>query len=86
MVSAVSATTTLSIREQMPAIVTATSSAKPGLTPVPNSEDPPRSQASTSRSRSGPKLAPVMNAAVATTLTPAARIRTSSSTDGHMGL
>jgi hypothetical protein len=77
---------TLSTRLQMPAIVSATSSAKPGLTPVPMRDAPPRSQASTSRSRSAPSRLPVMNAAVDTTSTPASRMRTSSSTEGHIGL
>ena len=70
----------------MPATVTATSSAKPGLTPVPKSVEPPCSHAATSRSRSDPSRPPVMNAAVLTTFTPLARMRSSSSTDGHMGL
>ncbi len=86
MVSAVSVTMTLSTRLQIPAMVTATSSANPGLMPVPKRDEPPRVQASTRRSRSAPKFVPVMKAAVATTLTPASRIRTSSSTDGHIGL
>ena len=64
----------------------ASSSAKPGLMPVPNSVDPPRSHASAIRSRSAPRLRPVMNDAVATTFTPASRMRTSSSTSGHIGL
>ena len=62
------------------------SSANPGLTPVPKSDEPPRSHASANRLRSGPSRRPLMNAAVVTTLTPARRIRTSSSIEGHIGL
>ena len=71
MVSAASLTVTLSTRSQMLVDTIASSSAKPGLTPEPNMVEPPRSHASTIRSRSGPRLCPVMNAAVDTTLTPA---------------
>ena len=39
-----------------------------------------------SRSRPSPSEWPVMNAAVLTTLMPASRIRTISSTFGHFGL
>ena len=83
---AASLTVTLSIRSQTPATTMPSSSANPGLTPVPKSDERPRSHASTSRLRSGPSRRPLMNAAVETTLTPASRIRTSSSIDGHMGL
>ena len=64
----------------------ASTSTKPGLTPLPNIEDPPRSHAWTMRSRSAPSPLPLMNAAVLTTLTPASRIRTSSSTSDHIGV
>ena len=52
-------TVTLSTRLQMPATVMASSSTNPGLMPVPNSDEPPRSHASTRRSRSGAEPAPV---------------------------
>ena len=79
-------TVILSTRSQMVADTMANSSAKPGLTPVPNIVEPPRRHASTMRSRPGPKLCPVMNAAVATTFTPADKMRTSSSVSSHIGL
>ena len=85
-VSASSTTVTLSIRSQTVAATMARSSTKPGLTPLPNIDEPPRSHASTMRSRSAPSPLPLMNAAVLTTLTPASRIRTSSSTSGHIGV
>ena len=86
MVSAASLTVTLSTRSQMVADTMASSSAKPGLMPEPNMVEPPRSQASTIRSRPGPRLSPVMNAADDTTFTPAVRMRTSSSVSLHIGL
>ena len=86
MVSDPSSMVILSIRSQMPAVAMPISSTKPGLMPVPNIEDPPRLQASTMRSRPAPRPRPLMNAAVLTTLTPASRIRTNSSTSGHIGL
>ena len=86
MVSADSAIVILSIRSHAVPATIASSSAKPGLTPEPNSVDPPRWHASASRSRSAPKLCPVMNEADATTLIPASRMRTSSSTSIHIGL
>ena len=85
-VSASSTTVTLSIRSQTLAATMARTSTKPGLTPLPNIEEPPRSHASTMRSRSAPSPLPLMNAAVLTTLTPASRIRTSSSTSDHIGV
>ncbi len=86
MVSACSMIVTLSTRSQIPAVSIANSSTNPGLMPVPNMDEPPSSQAWTMRSRSGPRFLPVMKAAVLTTLTPASRMRTSSSTSCHMGL
>ena len=77
---------TLSTRSQAVAATIASSSAKPGLTPEPNIVDPPLLQASSMRARPAPRLWPVMNDAEATTLTPADRIRTSSSTSIHIGL
>jgi hypothetical protein len=85
-VSADSAIVTLSTRSQMLAVTMASSSAKPGLMPLPNIDEPPRSQASMMRSRSAPSPCPLMNAAVLTTLTPASRMRTSSSVFDDMGL
>jgi hypothetical protein len=85
-VSDPSAIVSLSIRSQMPAAAMPMSSTKPGLIPVPNIDDPPRSQASRMRSRSAGLPRPLMKAAVLTTSTPASRMRTSSSVSGHMGL
>lgn len=86
MVSADSAMVTLSMRSHAVPATIASISAKPGLTPEPKSVDPPRRHASASRSRSSPRLCPVMNEADATTFTPASRTRTSSSTLIHIGL
>ena len=86
MVSAASLTVTLSIRLHTIADTMANSSAKPGLTPDPKIVEPPFSQASNSRSRPSPRLCPVMKDAVVTTLTPADRIWTASSTSNHIGL
>jgi len=85
-VSAASLIVTLSTRSQTIVDTTANSSAKPGLTPDPNMVAPPRRHASAIRSRSGPRLRPVMKDAVATTFTPADRMRTSSSGSTHIGL
>ena len=71
---------------QMVADTMASSSANPGLMPVPNMVEPPRRHASTIRSRSAPRLCPVMKAAVATTFTPADRMGSSSPTSSHIGL
>ena len=86
MVSAASLTVTLSTRLHTIAETMASSSAKPGLTPDPNIVEPPFSQASMIRSRPSPRFFPVMNDAVVTTLTPADRMRTNSSTLIHIGL
>ena len=87
MVSDASSIVILSMRSQMPAVAMPSSSTKPGLMPVPNIVEPPRSHASTMRSTVGAEFRlPLMNAAVLTTLTPASRMRTSSSTSGHIGL
>lgn len=86
MVSADSVMVILSIRSHAVAATMASSSAKPGLTPEPNRVEPPLRHASSSRARSAPRLPPVMNDAEVTTLTPADRISTSSSTLIHIGL
>lgn len=86
MVSAASLTLTLSIRLHTIADTMASSSAKPGLTPDPNIVEPPFSQASRIRSRPAPRFCPLMKDAVVTTLTPADRIWTNSSTLIHIGL
>lgn len=86
MVSAASLTVTLSIRLHTIADTMASSSAKPGLTPEPKMVEPPCWQACRIRSRPSPRFPPVMNDAVVTTLTPADRMRTSSSTSIHIGL
>ena len=77
---------TLSMRSQMLAVAMPISSTNPGLMPVPNMDEPPRSQASAMRSWSAGLRFPLMNAAVLTTLTPASRMRTTSSVSGHIGL
>ena len=77
---------TLSTLAQPLAATMASNSAKPGLTPEPNSVDPPRWHASSSLSRPSPRLCPVMKDADDTTFTPASRMRTSSSTSIHIGL
>ena len=84
--SAASSIVILSTRSQTVADTIASSSAKPGLMPEPNIVDPPRRHAASIRSRSAPRLWPVMNAAVETTFTPAARMRSSSPTSIHIGL
>ena len=84
--SAVSVTVTLSMRSHAPALTRARRSANPGLIPDPNTEAPPRSQASAMRRRPSPREWPVMNAAVLTMLLPASRMRTMSSTSTHIGL
>ena len=84
--SAASSIVILSTRSQMVAVAMEISSTKPGLMPEPNMETPPRLHASRIRSRSAGLPRPLMKAAVLTTLTPASRIRTSSSGSGHMGL
>ncbi|CNI76428.1 Uncharacterised protein [Mycobacterium tuberculosis] len=86
MVSAASLTVTLSTRLHTMLDTMASNSAKPGLTPDPKIVEPPFSQASMIRSRPSPRLCPVMKDAVVTTLTPADRMRTSSSTSIHIGL
>ena len=79
-------TVILSTRSQMPAATTDSWLTYPGLMPDPNIVEPPAAQAAAILSRPAPWLWPVMNDAVATTLTPAERIRTSSSTSIHIGL
>ena len=86
MESADSSIVTESTRSQIPPARMASMLAKPGLMPLPKIDTPPRSHAAISRSRPSPSEWPVMNAAVLTTLMPASRIRTISSTSGHFGL
>ena len=74
------------MRSHTPAVTMASSSAKPGLMPDPNSDEPPRAHASASRRRASSIECPVMNAAVLTTFAPDSRMRTISSTSGHIGL
>ncbi len=86
MVSEPSSIVILSMRSQTLAVAMPMSSTKPGLMPVPKIVAPPCSQAPRMRSRSAGLPRPLMNAAVVTTLTPAARMRTTSSVLGHIGL
>ena len=85
-VSDASSIVILSMRSQMPAVAMPISSIQPGLMPVPKMVEPPASQASAMRWRSAGFPLPSTNAAVLTTSTPAARMRTTSSTAGHIGL
>jgi len=63
-----------STRSQSPAETIPSRLARPGFMPDPKIELWPRVQASRMRSRSAPSACPVMNAAVATMLTPASRM------------
>jgi len=74
------------IRITLPSSSILTPKSRPRLMPVPNIVEPPRAHASAIRSRPAPKLSPVTNAAVATTFTPADKMRTSSSVSSHIGL
>lgn len=75
-----------STRSEIPAATIANSCMKPGLSPLPKIVEPPRRQASSMRARPDPSRWPVMNSDVVTTLMPAPRSLSNSSTFANIGL
>ena len=75
-----------STRSEMPAVTIANSWMNPGLMPLPKIVAVPRSHASATRDLPSPRRVPLMNSEVVTTLMPAPRMRTISSTSANIGL